>query len=117
YAPAGAILISWTYRAKRLMGEEGVTSVLGTLLMMALMMTLIPDVLLLRQAWDDEMEAQRDAAERAAYCARNPDVGPPTCTPRAPLNGYDCREIQAGAWLCTPQNATNVTAPTVPTGL
>lgn len=90
------------------------SSVLGTLLMMAVMLTLLPGALMLRAAWEDEMTAQREASERAAYCARHPDVGRPACVPREPMAGYDCRSVEAGAWLCTPQNGTIPSVPTPP---
>lgn len=94
------------------MDEEGVSSVLGTLLMMGLMMTLLPGAIMMKSAWDDEMAAQREASERAAYCARHADVGPPTCDAREPMVGYDCRAVEAGAWLCTARNGTTPTPPT-----
>jgi hypothetical protein len=95
--------------------DGGVSSVLGTLLMLALMMTLIPGVLMLRAAWSSEMEAQREAAETAAYCARNPAVGPPTCAERTVLQGYACHEVGGGTFLCAPKNATAPpTPPTIP---
>lgn len=81
--------------------DAGVSAVLGGIMMIALMMTLIPGAVLMRGAISDEMEAQRMAAERAAWCARHPTVGPPTCEPIAPMPGYDCEETARGVWLCT----------------
>lgn len=81
--------------------DEGVSAVLGALLMLAILMTLVPGLILMRDAIADEMEAQREAAERAAWCARNPSIGPPTCEDAGPLPGYDCREVELHTWLCT----------------
>ena len=93
------------------MRDDGVSSVLGALLMLAVTMTLVPGVLMLRAAWADEMEAQKEAAERAAYCARNPAVGPPTCEARTIMDGYDCHEVGGGTWLCAPKNSTALPTP------
>lgn len=93
------------------MEDDAVSSVLGAILMLALMMTLVPGAIILREAVSAEMDAQREAAERAAFCARNPLVGPPMCEPFSAVPGYACVEVEGGAWLCTPQNAT----PTTPT--
>lgn len=84
------------------MRDEGATAVLGALLMMALMMSLVPSAMMLRTAIADEMQAQRDAAERAAWCARHPEVKPPTCPERGPLPGYECEPLAADAWICGP---------------
>ena len=98
--------------------EDAVSSVLGAVLMLAVLMTLVPGMILLRGAISDEMDAQREAAERAAWCARNPAIGPPTCDDDGPMPGYACTEVQAGAWLCTTEGAAdvgperNITGPT-----
>lgn len=91
--------------------ERGVSAVLGSLLMLAVMMTLVPGMILLRGAIADEMAAQREAAQRAAWCARNPSIGPPTCEAQGPLIGYECEEVGADAWLCTPQEEGPVPEP------
>ncbi|HET6405846.1 MAG TPA: hypothetical protein VFH78_14480 [Candidatus Thermoplasmatota archaeon] len=92
--------------------DRGVSAVLGAILMLAVLMTLVPGMLLLRDAVADEMSAQREAAERAAFCARNPSVGPPACDNAGPMPGYDCRAVDGiDAWLCTPPG---IAAPTVP---
>lgn len=90
--------------------DGGVSTVLGALLMLAVMMTLVPGMILLRSAISDEMDAQREGAERAAWCARNPSVGPPACPSSGPLPGYECKEIEADAWLCT----AAIPTPTLP---
>ena len=97
------------------MRDEGVTAVLGTVLMLAVLATLIPGAMLLRAAISEEMDAQRAAAERAAWCARHPGVGPPTCELREPpMVGYDCAEVEADVWLCArPASLPVEVAPTV----
>lgn len=106
------------------MDEEGVTAVLGTVLMLALLLTLLPGAIMMRAAVSEEMDAQREAAELAAYCARNPDVGPPVCDQRGPLPGYQCAQTELDVWVCTRPAPTPVviapavtTAPTVSTPL
>ena len=69
-------------------------------MMLAVLMTLVPGMILMRDAVAAEMEAQRLAAERAAWCARNPSVGPPACEDLGPLPGYECREIELDTWVC-----------------
>lgn len=81
-------------------GDQGVTAVLGAILMLALMMTLIPGALMLRAAVSEEMEAHRAAAEQAAWCARRPEIGPPDCPDRGPMPGYLCREVELEVWVC-----------------
>lgn len=83
-------------------------------MMLAILMTLVPGMILLRGAIADEMDAQRAAAEQAAWCARNPAVGPPTCDERGPLPGYDCREVELNTWVCTPTMSPVAPTPTVP---
>lgn len=82
------------------MRDDGATAVLGALLMMALMMSLVPSAMMLRTAIADEMQAQREAAERAAWCARHPEIKPPTCPDTGPLPGYECELVAADAWVC-----------------
>ena len=83
------------------MRDTAVTPVLGTLLMLALLATLIPGAIILREAFSAEMEAQREAAEVAAWCARHPEIGPPDCPARGPMPGYACEEVEAEVWVCT----------------
>ncbi|HUR69198.1 MAG TPA: hypothetical protein VM370_08125 [Candidatus Thermoplasmatota archaeon] len=112
------------------MTDRAVSSVLGTMLMLAIMATLIPITMMTRQAVSDELQAQREAAERAAFCARNPLVGPPTCVAHGPLPGYTCTTTGADVWVCAPPGAPQgpspsgsttptpipvLTSPTVPT--
>lgn len=82
------------------MHDDGVTPVLGTIMMLALMATLVPGALLMRAAMAEEMEAHRSAAEHAAWCARHPEVGPPDCDARGPMPGYSCEEVEVGLWVC-----------------
>lgn len=94
--------------------EDGVAAVLGAVLMLALMMTMVPGAMLLRTAVVDEMAAHREAAERAAFCARNPEVAPPACPEQGPLPGYSCDPVAGGTWLCRPTedaSLENLTAP------
>lgn len=93
--------------------DAGISTVLGTMLMLALMLTLVPGAMLMRAAVSDEMQAQREAAERAAYCARHERVGPPTCKEATPMRGYDCVETEGGVWVCRPQGVT-IPSPTPP---
>lgn len=96
-------------------GDTAVTAVLGAILMLALLMTLVPGAILLRGALSDEMQAQREAAERAAWCARHPDVGPPACDPRPPpMIGYECREVGPDVWVCAPPGTEVPAAPAPP---
>lgn len=81
--------------------DHGVSAVLGAFLMLALMATMLPGVILLRAAVSDEMAAQREAAERAAWCARHPDIGPPDCAARGPMPGYACEEVELEVWVCS----------------
>lgn len=102
------------------MDDDGVSAVLGTFLMLALMATMLPGVILLRAAVSDEMAAQREAAELAAWCARHPGIGPPDCPMRGPMPGYSCEEVELDVWVCSrAPDVTNVTVlnatPTVPT--
>lgn len=83
------------------MRDNAVTAVLGGVLMIALMMMMVPSALMLRAALVDEMDAQREAASRAAWCARNPTHGPPTCPEAGPMPGYDCEPVDEAAWVCT----------------
>jgi hypothetical protein len=92
------------------MRDDAVTPVLATIMMLALMATLIPGAILMRDAFSAEMEAHREAAEHAAWCARNPDIGPPDCASRAPMRGYECAEVESGVWVCTRTLAANDTA-------
>jgi len=93
--------------------ESAVTSVLGTILMLSLLAMMLPGALMLKASVEDEMAAQRDAAEHAAYCARNPGIGPPACPAPGPMPGYACTQVASTrSWVCAPQDAsTNVTAP------
>lgn len=92
--------------------DEGVSAVLGTIMMLALMMTLVPGAMLLRSAVSEEMEAYRSAAERAAWCARHVEIGPPDCPYEGPMPGYDCAEVEAEVWVCS--RPPTVAVPTVP---
>ena len=103
---------------QRPLRDDAVSSVLGAVMMLAVLMTLVPGMILLREAVSAEMDAQREAAERAAWCARNPAIGPPTCDEDGPMPGYACTEVEGDAWLCTLEPAPdvgperNVSAPT-----
>lgn len=95
------------------MDDAGVSAVLGAVLMMSLTVMMVPSAILLKNALVEEMDAHREAAERAAYCARHPEVGKPTCLDRAPLAGYRCEPV-GRAFVCHPadgalENATNTT--------
>lgn len=83
------------------MDDDGVSAVLGAFLMLALLATMLPGVMLLRAAVSDEMAAQREAAELAAWCARHPDIGPPDCPMRGPMPGYRCEEVELEVWVCS----------------
>lgn len=51
----------------------------------------------------DAMQAEREAAERAAWCARNPGADaecPEKWQPMNP-NNYSCREDFNSVWTCT----------------
>lgn len=91
--------------------DVAVSSVLGAVLVLALMLTLVPGAVMMRAAVSDEMEAQREAAELAAFCARNPAIGPPTCDARGPLPGYACQETQVDVWVCTRPSVPTVSPP------
>jgi hypothetical protein len=93
------------------MTDDAVSSVLGSVLMLSILAMLLPGALLLKGAIGDEMSAQREAAEHAAYCARHPEVHAPACPPSGPMEGYDCREVEADTWLCSPSAPTAVTPP------
>ena len=95
----------------RRMGDGGVTAVLGAILMLALMMTLVPGALLLRQAIGEEMAAQREAAELAAFCARHPNARNAGCEAYGPLPGYRCEETASDVFLCVPSSAPVPTLP------
>jgi hypothetical protein len=84
--------------------------------MLALMMTLVPGALLLRQAMSDEMAAQREAAERAAFCARHPNSRVVDCEGFGPLPGYHCEETATDVFLCVPSDPLPAVTPpaTVP---
>ena len=96
--------------------DAGVSAVLGAILMLALMMTLVPGALLLRQAMSEEMAAQREAAELAAFCARHPQAKNAGCEAFGPLPGYRCEETATDVFLCMPADAPvpTVAAPTAP---
>ena len=85
------------------MRDDGATAVMGAVLMLSLMMMMVPSAVMLKSALTDEMNAHREAAERAAWCARHPETGPPTCVLRGPLPGYRCDTIGGDAWLCRPE--------------
>ena len=96
--------------------DDAVSAVLGAILMLALMMTLVPGAIMLRAAVSEEMDAQREAAERAAWCARRVDIGPPACPERGPMPGYSCTEVDMDVWVCGRE--AGVAVPTaVPTGV
>lgn len=104
---------TWTRRR-----DEGVSAVLGGILMIALMMTLVPGAVMLRQAMSDEMAAQREAAERAAFCARHPGSKAMGCPSVGPLPGYRCEAAATDVFVCVPEEGVVVpTVVTVPTGL
>ena len=92
-------------RRGRARGDEGVSAILGGILMLALMMTLVPGAILLREAMSDEMAAQREAAERAAFCARHPHSKVMDCKGMGPLPGYRCEETATDVFLCMPEAA------------
>lgn len=100
----------WRGRAR---ADEGVSAVLGAILMLALMMSLVPGAMLLRQAMSDEMAAQREAAERAAFCARHPASRVVDCREFGPLPGYRCEETATDVFLCTPDDPLALPTPTV----
>lgn len=79
--------------------DSGVTAILGTMLMLAMMAVLMVPAMNLVNANKDYMAAQAEAAERAAFCARNPDIGPPTCPETSPMPGYECTYAKP-AWVC-----------------
>lgn len=88
----------------RAAGRDGaVSAVLGGVLMLALMMTLVPGAVLLRQAMSDEMDAQREAAERAAFCARHPGSKAMGCDKAGPLPGYACEQAATDVFVCVPE--------------
>lgn len=72
--------------------------------MLALMMTLVPGAVLLKQAVDDQMAAQREAAERAAFCARHPSSKAMGCNRMGPLPGYACEEAATDVFVCVPED-------------
>lgn len=81
------------------------SAVLGTVLMLGMMMSLVPGMIMLKNSVADQMSAQRELAERAAYCARNPNVGPPTCFYEKSIPGYECSENdQTGVITCVPRD-------------
>lgn len=94
---------------------------LGSVLMLSVMAMLIPGALMMKAAIGAEMDAQREAAEKAAFCARHPEIKPPQCDARGPLPGYQCREVDVDAWVCAGNTTTlddleNATKPpTTPT--
>lgn len=71
--------------------------------MLALMMTLVPGAVLLRQAMSDEMDAQREAAERAAFCARHPHAKTMGCDRMGPMPGYACEQAATDVFVCVPE--------------
>ncbi|HWG91761.1 MAG TPA: hypothetical protein VNZ52_13005 [Candidatus Thermoplasmatota archaeon] len=74
-----------------------VSAVFGTFLMLMLTITMVPVVVQLFTAQRDAMNAEREAAEHAAYCARNPD-------------GYRCEDYDVvPGYECSPQNGNNST--------
>ena len=96
------------------MRDEGATAVLGAVLMLSLMLMMVPSAVMLKSAISEEMDAQREAAERAAWCARHPEIGPPACVERGPLPGYRCEALAGGAWLCRLDADANLTVPPTP---
>ena len=92
---------------KHFQGDDAVSAVLGALLMLALMMSMLPAMITLSnenkalaEARADETRAERERAELAAWCARNPDVGEPTCQDAYPMRGYSCHPAPPGGFLC-----------------
>ena len=86
--------------------------------MIALMLTLVPGAVLLRQAMSDEMQAQREAAERAAFCARHPNSKAVDCKYSGPIPGYRCEETATDVFVCVPDGIEAVpTVVTVPPDL
>jgi hypothetical protein len=89
--------------------DSAATAVLGTMLMMGLMMSLIPGVLLmvgegrqLAEAQTDAARAERERAEFAAWCARNPQTENPNCPSQNLPPGHECKRLPDDAYLCTP---------------
>jgi hypothetical protein len=107
-------VLAWTRPARKGLDESGVSAVLGCILMLALMMSLVPGALLLRQAMSDEMAAQREAAERAAFCARHPGSKVADCRDIGPMPGYRCEETATDVFLCMPAEDVVPTAPPPP---
>lgn len=83
------------------------------MLMLAMMAVLMVPAMQMVAANKDYMAAEAEAAQRAAWCARNPDVGSPTCPDHSPMPGYDCVYAKP-AWVCTPPGLKNTTIPEVP---
>lgn len=81
--------------------DDGVTAVLGTMMMLAMMAVLAVPVMGLVNDNKALLEAERIATQKAAWCVRNPDVGPPECPSYGPMPGYDCRYVKPGTWVCT----------------
>lgn len=93
------------------MRDDGVSAVLGSILMLSLTVMMVPSAVLLKQAVVDEMDAHREAAERAAWCARHPERGPPDCPDAAPMPGYACEPLARDRWVCAPPGPTTVPTP------
>lgn len=82
------------------MKDEAVTPILGTLLMLALMMTLVPGAIMLKNEWSkvqnaqyEAMQTEREAWEKEAFCNRNPSMGSPDCPQNDFLSRWNCQEM------------------------
>jgi hypothetical protein len=90
--------------------ERGASAVVGSVLMLALTVGLAASAVPMFHAFGDEMDAQRVAAEQAAWCARHPSATNGSCSiygNGAAPPGYACSGPNgAGVVVCAPQGAT-----------
>ena len=97
------------------MKDDGVSAVLGSMLMLALMMSMLPAAIqlsnenkALAEARADETRAEREAAETAAWCTRHPTYTGTECDHLERLPpGYKCTMIANMPYSCTRVLAPN----------
>lgn len=86
--------------------DRGTSNVIGLLMAMGIVVSLMGPVYMLAGSIMDTTQAQREAAEKAAWCSRNPDQ-------EWPGEG-ECPTLGPRAWTCTEGSTINRTLKCTP---
>lgn len=88
-------------RAPAQAADQGMVPVMGILMLMPLIVVTVASAGLYLANVQDTLDAQADRAERAAWCAENPNQAWPgdgQC-PEIEPRGYECEQLAEGEYL------------------